>query len=126
MKDWIDFGLLRDFSNAHTDAYRLCNKTDGWAERFGADVLVSYKSEAARDEILHELAEWALLGGERFERVFGRYLPIQNAERHPPELLSGAREAPLQRTVTEDGLAYAIDFGAGYSVGLFLDQRANR
>jgi 23S rRNA (cytosine1962-C5)-methyltransferase len=126
MKDWIDFGLLGDFSTARTDAYRICNKTEGWAERFGADVLVSYKSDAAREEILHELEEWALLGGQRFERVFGRYLPIQNAERNPPELLSGDRETPLQRTVTEDGLSYAIDFGAGYSVGLFLDQRANR
>lgn len=126
MKDWIEFGLLRDFSAERTDSYRICNKPDGWVERFGPDVLVSYKSEAAREEILHELDEWALLGGERFERIFGRYLPLRNAERLPPELLSGDREAPLQRTVLEEGLCYAIDFGAGYSVGLFLDQRANR
>lgn len=126
MRDWIDFGLLRDFSAERTDAYRICNKAEGWAERFGTDVLVSYKSEAARENILHELKEWALLGGQRFERVFGRYLPRQNSERQPPELLSGDPDAPLQRTVTEDGLCYGIDFGAGYSAGLFLDQRANR
>lgn len=126
MKDWIDLGLRRDFRAQGTDAYRICDKGTGWAERFGRDVLVSYKSEAARVEILSELEEWASLGGERFERVFGRYLPIQNAERNPPELLSGDRQRPLQRTVTEDGLRYGIDFGAGYSVGLFLDQRANR
>jgi 23S rRNA (cytosine1962-C5)-methyltransferase len=126
MKDWIDFALLRDFSAERTDAYRICNKAGGWAERFGPDVIVSYKAEDARDEILHQLAKWSLLGEQRLERVFGRYLPMQNAERHPPELLSGDREASLQRTVTENGVCYAIDFGAGYSAGLFLDQRANR
>src|SRR5262249_23915913 len=126
MNDWIDFALLRDFCAERTDAYRICNKAEGWAERFGPDVIISYKTERAREEILHELSEWALLGGQRLERVFGRYLPMQNAERHPPELLSGDREASLQRTVTENGICYAIDFGAGYSAGLFLDQRANR
>jgi len=126
MKDWIDFGLVRDFSAERTDAYRLCHKSEGWAERFGPEVVVSYKTESAREEILHELDQWALLGGQRFERVFGRYLPMQNAERHPPELISGDRNAPLQRTVTENGICYAVDFGAGYSAGLFLDQRANR
>lgn len=126
MKDWLDLALLHDFSAQGTDAYRICNKPEGWAERFGPDVLVSYKTEGARERILHELTEWALLGEQRFERVFGRYLPMQNAERHPPELLSGDREASLERTVTENGICYAIDFGAGYSAGLFLDQRANR
>lgn len=126
MKDWLEFGLLRDFSAERTNAYRICNKPEGWAERFGADILVSYKTEATREQILHELEEWALLGEERFERIFARYLPVQNAERHAPQLLSGNNETPLQRTVIEDGLCYAIDFGAGYSVGLFLDQRANR
>jgi len=126
MKDWIDFELAGGFEAEQTDAYRLCSKPEGWAERFGPDVVVSYKTDGAREEILHELDQWALLGGERFERVFGRYLPIKNAERHPPRLLSGDPEAPLQRTVSEHAVRYAVDFEAGYSVGLFLDQRANR
>ena len=52
MIDWIDFGLVRDFASEKTDAYRLCTKRDAWAERYGADILVSYKAEAARDRIL--------------------------------------------------------------------------
>ena len=126
MRDWIDFGLVRDFAAEETAAYRLCTKPDGWVERYGPDALVSYKTEAAREQILHELDEWALLAGQQFQRVFGRYLPKQNAERNPPRLLSGAADAPLQTTVLERGVCYGLDFGAGYSTGLFLDQRENR
>ena len=126
MKDWIDFGLVRDFAAENTAAYRLCTKPDGWVERYGGDALVSYKTEAAREEILQELNEWSLLANQPFERVFGRFLPKQNSERNPPVLLSGAKEASLQTNVLERGVCYGLDFGAGYSTGLFLDQRENR
>jgi 23S rRNA (cytosine1962-C5)-methyltransferase len=126
MNDWIDFGLVRDFAAEKTDAYRLCTKRDAWVERYGSDALVSYKTEAAREQILHELDEWTLLANQKFERVFGRYLPRQNSERNPPQLISGDATAPLQRTVVERGVRYTLDFGAGYSAGLFLDQRENR
>ncbi len=126
MKVWIDYGLVRDFAAEKTDAYRLCTKHEGWVERYGPDVLVSYKTNAAREQILRELDEWSLQGGERFGRVFGRFLPKQNSERHPPKLLAGDASAPLQRVVLERGVSFALDFGAGYSAGLFLDQRENR
>ncbi len=126
MKDWIDFGLVRDFAVEKTEAYRLCSKADGWVERFGADLLLSYKTEAGREEMGRELEEWAALAGERFERIFGRYLPKQNAERNPPRLLSGDPAAPLQCSVLERAVCYSLDFGAGYSAGLFIDQRENR
>jgi 23S rRNA (cytosine1962-C5)-methyltransferase len=126
MRDWIDFGLVRDFAAEETAAYRLCTKPDCWVERYGPDALVSYKTEAAREQILPELEEWALLVNQQFERIFGRYLPKQNAERNPPLLLSGDARAPLQGTVLERGVCYGLDFGTGYSAGLFLDQRENR
>jgi 23S rRNA (cytosine1962-C5)-methyltransferase len=126
MRDWIDFGLVRDFAAEETAAYRLCTKPDCWVERYGPDALVSYKTEAAREQILPQLDEWGLLANQQFERVFGRYLPKQNAERNPPLLLSGDARAPLQGTVLERGVCYGLDFGAGYSAGLFLDQRENR
>ncbi len=126
MNDWVSFGTARDFAAETTDAYRLCTRPEGWVERFGADALVSYKTEAAGAQLARELAEWARLGNDPFERVFGRFLPKQNAERNAPRLLSGDAQRPLERTVRERGVTYAVDFGAGYSVGLFLDQRENR
>ncbi|HXA08930.1 MAG TPA: class I SAM-dependent methyltransferase [Chthoniobacterales bacterium] len=126
MNNWIDFGLVRDFAAEKTEAYRLCSKPDAWVERFGPDALVSYRTEAAREQILHELDEWALLANQKFERVFGRYLPRQNSERNAPQLISGDASVPLQRHVLERNVCYALDFGAGHSAGLFLDQRENR
>ena len=126
MIDWIDFGLVRDFAAEKTDAYRLCTKRDAWAERYGTDVLVSYKTEAARDRILQELEDWTRLSNLPVERIFARYLPKQNAERHAPKLITGDASAPLEGTILERGVCYGLDFGAGYSVGFFLDQRENR
>src|SRR4051812_1441668 len=104
MKDWIDFGLVRDFSAEETTAYRLCTKNAGWVERYGTDAIVSYKTEAAREQILRELKEWSLLANQNFERVFGRHLPKQNSERNPPVLLAGDPATPLQTTVRERGV----------------------
>jgi 23S rRNA (cytosine1962-C5)-methyltransferase len=126
MKGWIDLGLVRDFAIEKTEAYRLCTKADDWIERYGGDVVVSYKTEAMRDEILTQLGEWAAGSNQRFERVFGRFLPKQNAERNPPQLLSGNPDASLRTTVLERDVCYSLDFAAGYSSGLFVDQRENR
>ncbi|MBA3832116.1 MAG: class I SAM-dependent methyltransferase [Chthoniobacterales bacterium] len=126
MTDWIPFGLVRDFAAEKTDAYRLCMRSDGWVERYGADALISYKTETAGDQLACELGEWSRLAHEPFARVFGRFLPRQNSERHAPRIISGDARLPLDRTVLERGVSYAVDFGAGYSVGLFLDQRENR
>jgi 23S rRNA (cytosine1962-C5)-methyltransferase len=41
-------------------------------------------------------------------------------------LLEGDATLPLTAVVTERGVRYGVDFGAGYSAGLFIDQRANR
>jgi 23S rRNA (cytosine1962-C5)-methyltransferase len=41
-------------------------------------------------------------------------------------LLSGDSKLPLEVEAIEAGIRYGIDFSAGYSVGLFIDQRINR
>jgi len=89
-------------------------------------VLISFKQDAARDSALAGLREWESRSGFQSERVFSRFLPRQNADRVSPVLLAGDPSAPLETVVTERGIRYAIDFGAGYSAGLFIDQRANR
>ena len=124
--EWIDAGLLRDFEAEGTDAHRLCSTRDGWVERFGLDLLVSYKNESARQGLITDLHSWAEEVGFKPGRIFTRFLPRKNEEREAPRLLFGDSSENLQTTASERRLQFGIDFSAGYSVGLFVDQRENR
>lgn len=126
MSEWIEPEMHRDFIAQQTDALRLCTAPDGWVERFGVDVLISHKTDAALERLKTELCLWALNVDFKFRRVFARFLPKQNAEREAPRLVLGDPDTNLQSTALERSLSYAIDFAAGYSVGLFIDQRENR
>ena len=124
--EWIDRHLLRAFEAEGTSAHRLCTIDDGWAECFGGDVLISFRLEAARDRLLNDLDQWSKSVDFHCARVFARFLPKKNEERETPKLLSGNENESLQTIATENHLKFGIDFGAGYSVGLFVDQRENR
>lgn len=126
MNHWIAPELLAAFEAAETNAYRLHTSPGAWVERLGVDVLVSYKSDAARDATLAEFDAWSQESGFRPERVFTWFIPRQNAERIAPVLERGDAGASLESVVSEAGVRYGIDFAAGYSAGLFIDQRANR
>jgi 23S rRNA (cytosine1962-C5)-methyltransferase len=126
MSEWIDPELHGSFIAQQTDALRLCTCPDGWVERFGVDVLISYKTDAALARLKTELCLWALNADFQFRRVFARFLPKQNADREAPTLILGDPDTNLQSTALERTLCYGIDFSAGYSVGLFIDQRENR
>jgi 23S rRNA (cytosine1962-C5)-methyltransferase len=123
---WIDAALLRDFEAEGTDAHRLCTIEDGWVERFGRDVLISFKRVLARDRLIQELQSWASTVGFEFGRIFARFLPRKNEERESPRLIFGDPAENLQTIATERHLKFGVDFGAGYSVGFFVDQRENR
>jgi 23S rRNA (cytosine1962-C5)-methyltransferase len=123
---WIDSELLRQFETEGTNAHRLCTIDNGWTERFGSDVLISFRTDAARDRLISELQSWSESVGIKNDRVFGRFLPRKNEERGTPKLVSGNESENLQTVATENHLKSGIDFGAGYSVGLFVDQRENR
>src|SRR5438309_9099996 len=123
---WIDPGLLRDFQAEATDAHRLCTIEDGWVERFGWDILISFKRVLARERLLSELQSWASSVGFDVGRIFARFVPRKGEERDPPRLIVGDPGENLQTIATERHLKFGIDFGAGYSVGFFVDQRENR
>ena len=123
---WIDPRLLRDFQSEGTDAHRLCTIEDGWIERFGNDVLISFRKVLAREKLLEEFQTWADSVAFPVRRVFGRFIPARSERREPPILLVGDPGESLQTVVTEWYLRFGIDFGTGYSPGLFLDQRDNR
>ncbi len=126
ISEWIEPNVHGGFIAQQTDALRLCTCPDGWVERFGVDVLISYKTDAALERLKTELCLWALNVDFKFRRVFARFLPKQNADREAPRLILGDPGTNLESTALERTLRYAIDFGAGYSVGLFIDQRENR
>ena len=126
MNCWISPKLLAAFEEEGTSAHRLFTSPNAWVERLGRDVLISFKIDSARDEALLGLREWEAREGFQSARVFSRFLPRHNAERVAPVLLSGDPAASLHSVVTERGIRFGIDFGAGYSAGLFIDQRANR
>lgn len=126
MSEWIEPSLVRDFEAEGTDAYRICTYPDGWIDRYGTDVLVSYKTDAVQERLTTELYLWSLAVGFKFTRVFARFLPKKNAEREAPRLVVGDPGADVRTIATERHLRYGIDFEAGYSAGLFIDQRQNR
>src|SRR5947209_6503181 len=123
---WIDRASLDAFTSQGTTAHRLCTIDEGWAERFGPDVLISFRTERARQRLVAELTEWVESAEFVVSRVFGRFLPKKNEERETPKLLLGTAGEILQTVATENHLKFGIDFAAGYSVGLFVDQRENR
>jgi 23S rRNA (cytosine1962-C5)-methyltransferase len=123
---WIDPNLLRDFRAEGTDAHRLCTIEDSWVERFGRDVLISFKRVLTRERLLAELQSWATSVGFEVGRIFARFVPRKSEQREPPRLIFGDPSENLQTAATERHLKFGIDFGTGYSPGLFLDQRENR
>jgi 23S rRNA (cytosine1962-C5)-methyltransferase len=123
---WVEPSLLRAFHDEGTNAHRLCTADDGWVERLGRDILISYRNDATRDRMIYELHLWAKTSAFQFSRIFGRFLPRQQEGREPPRLLLGDPGGSLEEVVTERKLKFGIDFDAGYSIGLFLDQRENR
>jgi len=123
---WISREIWNAFAAQGTTAHRLATGPGMWLERFGADLLLSYQTERGREAALAELADRCAVYPFRPARIFGKYLPQQAAERGEPALLRGEAGAPLETEVTEAGVKYGLDFGGGYSAGLFIDQRENR
>ena len=123
---WIRPETLEAFASAQTTAHRIYSSAPVWVERFGEDLLVSYQNESYRDALLELLPGWCAAQGLGWRRVFGKFIPRQNQERTAPVLLLGDAGAPMETVVEEAGMKFAMDFAAGYSAGLFIDQRANR
>ncbi len=125
-RGWITPAQAAAFESAGTDAYRMFSGADGWVERLADDVLISYQNDAALDGMRESLTAWSETNDWASRRIFGKLLPKQNEDRDPPMLLSGDSALPLLGEVRENGVRYGLDFAAGYSAGLFLDQRINR
>lgn len=114
--------LLDAFAAERTDAYRVASAAAGWIERLGEDALVCFKSDGARRQLLDTLSGFPW----KPRRVFGKLVSRGETAAICPQLWSGDASLPMETEACEGGVLYGIDFAAGYSHGLFLDQRANR
>jgi 23S rRNA (cytosine1962-C5)-methyltransferase len=124
--DWISADVAARFAQEETNAYRLASGSEMWLERFGPDLLLSHQTERARDALLQDLDQRCSVYDFQPRRVFGKYLPQHASERGAPVLLRGDASLPVETEVQESGVNFGLDFAAGYSAGLFIDQRANR
>jgi 23S rRNA (cytosine1962-C5)-methyltransferase len=106
-----------------TTAHRLWTGLDGWVERFGDDCLVSAVDDGSG--IAGQLSGWLSQLGLHAGRVFVRRLVKQPGEDDKPRQIFGAT-GDAKAVVLERGLKFGVDFEAGYSAGLFCDQRMNR
>lgn len=103
----------------HTDAYRVADGNP-WQNVF---------IDALADRLLVSLRDTNLPRGLKDMLVeTGRpcYLKrLDNDVKEAPQHLCGP-EAPLRFSIQENGVRYIMDMAAGYSQGIFLDQRNNR
>ena len=122
-KGWIDPELSNEFAEQQTDAYRVFSHGHAWIERYGNDALISCRNAGEQSELMAGLTRW---NGFAFDRIFSRKLVNVPGASNVPVQITGPENQPLKVTVREHGLGFEVDFGAGYSTGLFLDQRLNR
>lgn len=102
-----------------TDAYRIIDGTlwpgvfvDALADRF----LVSVRDTALPRALLQQLEATG-------QPVYLKTL--DNDVKEAPQHICGP-QAELRFPITENGIRYIMDMAAGYSQGIFLDQRDNR
>ena len=113
--------LRSDFLGEGTDAYRLFDGKGDGADGLFIDVFAGHWLVQTRDrEFPEELLE------EDFEGCRSMWWKCLEQEgRQAPKRMHGeGQEGTFE--IIENGVRYVIDFEAGYSQGIFLDQRLNR
>jgi len=123
---WVTADVVRSFETENTTAHRICSHPSGWIERLGRDMLISWRNTIFRDAGLAGVRSWAADCVVAVDRIFARELPRRPEDRSRPVLVDGPADGPLQTVVLERGMRFLVDFSAGYSTGVFLDQRRNR
>ncbi len=121
---WIDAAELIDRAAEESTAHRVWSGRNAWIDRFENDFLLS--DPDGNDQMVGELLRWGAVAGRKVERVFLRKLVKQPGESDLPLLVEGDGHADRRIVASERGLRFEISFEAGYSVGLFCDQRMNR
>lgn len=111
----------KQLAKERTDAHRVATGRDGYLDRYGDWILWS-GGTAPCVEVLREelLARYGFAARGFLERKKVR----KASDQKPAELIAG--EEPGKIVVRENGFSFEVEPAAGYSSGLFLDQRLNR
>jgi 23S rRNA (cytosine1962-C5)-methyltransferase len=121
-------GLIdRDETNAFRFIHGASDGWPGWyVDRLGDFLLSQFERPLSKDH-LETLGDWLAKFSLRgaYHKTLVRRLRTTNVAGVSPRKVLGA-EAPDEFVVRENGVQFAIRFGEGNSVGLFLDQRENR
>jgi 23S rRNA (cytosine1962-C5)-methyltransferase len=114
-----------------TDAYRLIHSaSDGWpgwyVDRLG-ECLLSQSDRDISNPQLKTLERWRREFGSRsaYHKILSREVGRTSANESSPQRIFGEAMADGP-VVMENGIRFSLSMDAGYSVGLFLDQRDNR
>ncbi|MDX2080768.1 MAG: class I SAM-dependent methyltransferase [Terrimicrobiaceae bacterium] len=125
MGRWLDVGAWANLLDSGTDAFRLMSGTGGQrVERFGESVLVSVGRDDELPDLLRDLDDYGVKVQWVPGAIYGRHLVRSPGRSDVPFVIRGTPAA--EPVAHEDGLAFTLDFGSGYSPGLFPDQRENR
>ncbi len=119
--DWIRGELWDRLGEEQTDAHRVATGRDGYLDRYGDWILWS-GGKAPQVEMLRE--ELVDRYGFAARGYLVRELVRKASDQRPAEVLAGEECGRI--VVRENGFFYEVEPGAGYSSGLFLDQRLNR
>jgi 23S rRNA (cytosine1962-C5)-methyltransferase len=113
---------------AHTTAYRLINDAgDGFpgivVDRYN-DVLLIQSQKAPASEFVDNLAQ--LFPQARiYHKMTSRFVrSLDKADTSPTLLRGNAVHSPFP--ILENNVTFLVSMEAGYSTGIFLDQRSNR
>jgi len=130
MEAWA--GLRAAFvDSATTDAHRLIHgASDGFPGLY-VDLLGQYLlAQSDRPlsgpqlKVIESIVRLRRLRGAYFKLLHRHVRQVGTAQASPEKILG--EPAPEEFEIRENGLRFALRFGEGYSVGLFLDQRDNR
>ncbi len=111
---------------ADTNAFRLLTGSGCWAEYYAGTVLLSSADKPNFAPLKRAALDLCQALKLKTGPVFGRLLAKTQSDQTAPEQLDGPPDAPTSFNVLESGLLFKIDFSAGYSIGLFIDQTQNR
>lgn len=123
---WVSRQTVESLGQNGTDVHRVATVAEFTIDRFSRDFLISLRGDFPATDAATELQTW--LDGQDIThpRIFVRRLAANALQTEATFLLSGQSGGEDKTHVRENGLVYGIDFLAGRSPGLFVDQRENR